>query len=632
MKTTKALASVIILFAVLSATSCVKDDILEVSDCSGNHEVVFDIDNGDATRLSLDADSPDRTVNWDKIPKSYVHLYENGKEGTAAKINVDKKGNVSVSALFSVLNFITNKGYTYNCVIAGDYENNVISVPVTQRPAGGCCDPAADVILATSSYSGAVRPIITGLKLNFERRSSLTRLTLSGMNAGEKVKSIEIAADKFIAGPFIKLNGTEFAPYSAEGSKRIWLEFTEDNTVAADGTFVTYFSSLVTEVNSLSVRVVTDNSTYAKSFPVGNGRTFIFSSCEINNADLTFTAEDIRHASQEMTFNLENNSVGRFLDVAGSVYTDANWSSTTVVTSYCRENYSSSTREDIPNPVVLDWTGTASGKMTVTIYNDSDRTDIETSLVTSSSSAEIYNLIPGRKYWYTVATAAGSDVKSGSFNTTGRRRMMLIGKKTDYDRYHANNCRDFGGQKTTDGRTVRYDKIFRGSNMDLTTSAQRSYLKEYMNIDLDVNLRETKGLNPLGVKQSNQNYNSWKDLSNTSRMKATLQDIFDAVNSGKAVYIHCAVGADRTGYVSLLLEAILGVSQKDCSIDYELTSFSCVGIRARSGQGNVYFTQGMQFLEGLSGATFQQKAVNYVVNTLSIRPEVVAAFQNNMLE
>ncbi len=616
--------------AALTFASCEKDEPLVASDNLEQHEVVFDIHDTYDTKMSLDASSND-LINWSNIKDSYVHIYENGKKGVLSGINVNKNGKVTVSAAFSVLNFIKSKGYTYNCIIAGDYENNVISVPVSQNPVKGSCDPAADVILAKSSYGGSVRPLITGVKLNFERHSALTKLMLSGMNADEKIQFIEIVADNPICGPFIKLTGTDFIP-CPDGFKSIWLEFSSENSIAADGTFITYFSSWAADVNSLSVRVVTDKSIYQKSCPNVNGKPIILSSRVVNNAILSFTAEDVQPAAPELTFNLENDAVGRFLDVAGSSYTDSNWSTLTVVPDYCRSIYTFNTRDDIPTPVVLDWNSTASGRKTVTVYNDSDRTDAETSVVATSSSAEIYNLVPGRTYYYTVSNSNGSELESGSFSTTGRRRMMLIGKKIDYDLFHANNCRDYGGQKTTDGKTIKFGRIFRGSNMDLTTPDQRSYIREYMNISLDVDLREVKGLNPLSVKQSMKCYNSWEDLSNTSKMRVTIQDILDAINSGKNVYIHCTAGADRAGYVSMLLEAVLGVSQKDCSIDYELTSFSCIGIRARSGEGDHYFTQGMQFLESQAGATFQQKAVNYVINTLGISAEDVAAFQRNMLE
>ena len=39
------------------------------------------------------------------------------------------------------------------------------------------------------------------------------------------------------------------------------------------------------------------------------------------------------------------------------------------------------------------------------------------------------------------------------------------------------------------------------------------------------------------------------------------------------MYFHCAGGADRTGTLAFLIEALVGVSENDLSKDYELTTF-----------------------------------------------------------
>ena len=69
----------------------------------------------------------------------------------------------------------------------------------------------------------------------------------------------------------------------------------------------------------------------------------------------------------------------------------------------------------------------------------------------------------------------------------------------------------------------------------------------------------------------------------------------------------------------MLMEGLLGVSEKDCTIDYELTSFSVSGGRYRigrvQGQSEEYvFRQGIAFLrgQGQTGDTFQEKIENYL--------------------
>lgn len=347
----------------------------------------------------------------------------------------------------------------------------------------------------------------------------------------------------------------------------------------------------------------------------------------------------------ERVFNLENASITQFFDAAETQYTDDNWSSLSIVNNY-RSN-SASNRKDIPAPVSLTWASTSgSGDYTVSVYNDASRTNLEMSQTSSTTSADIYNLIPNRTYYYTVKRG-GADVTSGKFSTAGRRRMMKV--SDTYAIGHANNCRDLGGLKTTDGKTLKYDLVFRGTNTDATTDAEKKYLTGYMNVKMDVDLRYGSASSvssdngngggyksfgdSWGVSYSHAGYNNETDLKNTSKTKTTFTDIISTVTAGNACYIHCYVGADRTGYICALLEAVLGVSPKDISIDYEMTSFSVVGLRTRDGSGrsDYYFTPCMNFILQHDGKTFKDKAENVLLEA-GITPEQISALRKAMLE
>jgi len=337
----------------------------------------------------------------------------------------------------------------------------------------------------------------------------------------------------------------------------------------------------------------------------------------------------------------------------------------------------------------VEWTNTStSGNKTVYVYNDAAHTDQvdyvkPVSVSGSSNTAEIYNLIPGHTYYYVVRSGS-TQVASGDFSTTGRRRMMKIG--SDYGQNYANNCRDLGGQVTISGKTIKYGRIYRGSNMDgssnsswwggsssgpLSDDAKETILA-YMKISLDVDLRgdgdrknalngttlngvtysftdikayhptdndPTKIVDNLDLYQghTNESYSGTGDLNSRTKMKATLTRIMTAVVNGLNVYIHCAVGADRTGYTCMMLEAILGVPLERCDMDYEMTSFSVVGTRSRSGDSVNYYHSGVSLLDGrLSNTnTYQEKAVDYATNSsngLGIPMDLITRFQNAMLE
>ena len=375
----------------------------------------------------------------------------------------------------------------------------------------------------------------------------------------------------------------------------------------------------------------------------GIGETVITATAEANDLFKEGSASYTLKVLAEAAFSLENDQVAAYFDyVEAHPYSPSDYS-VSYVETYAKAKKNTTERFDLPKPVPVSWTAPASGNATLVIYTDASHTQQEVMAninYTSSTTADVYSLIPNRDYWY-VVRSGDTQIAEGRFHTTGRRRMIKVGDSPD-NMSNANNCRDLGGLVTTDGRTVKYNRIFRGSNMDNTTATQKTYLKQNMGIELDVDLRESSS-NPLEVTLSGQNYNSFSDLKNVSRMSVTIGDILTAVVNGQNVYVHCKVGADRTGYVCLILEAILGVRQDLCDIDYELTSF----FRALDGgdyrkrndtsRSWYYYPQGITYLTGMTGNTLQEKVVNYVTKAknqsgLGISAELVQQFQAAMLE
>ena len=333
------------------------------------------------------------------------------------------------------------------------------------------------------------------------------------------------------------------------------------------------------------------------------------------------------------TFNIERDNVSRYLDDAYASYTNRNGSSKCVVKNYCLSStkYNSSNRDDVPEPVSLKWDGTATSVM---VFDSEVSTTVPVKTVefTSSSSVDIFNLTPGKTYSYKVNDKNSTE---GTFSVEGRRRMLKI--SDSYSDSHANNCRDFGGIRTTGGKLLKYGLMFRGTNLDKVTAAEKSILVDELGIKLDVDLRESgvgKDTSPIGVDISNQRYQATiNDLSDTKKMKITITDILTYVSQGKPVYIHCKIGSDRTGYVCMLLQALLGAPLSECDIDYELTSFAggvTSGSRTRNTSLNAEFRK--KFITNTSYSEDQvpQSVEDYVINTLGISRELVNSYRKAM--
>ena len=433
-------------------------------------------------------------------------------------------------------------------------------------------------------------------------------------------------------------------------------------TLSGAQTAVTWYSSdpsVATVSSDGSITVLKD------------GKTVITAVAEANNQFRQGIASYVLNLMNG--FSIENDRLAAYLDqVDAHPYNPpSDYTVTYMTADLYNGNTSHTSRLDWPKPVPVSWESnptTGNADKVVYVYNDSDMNDLELSVSVdmNATSADVYNLIPERVYYYKVMNGDdAAPIADGSFRTTGRRRMIKVGD-SPYGKGYANNCRDFGGQVTADGtKRIKYGKMFRGSNMDLVSAADKDdFLKGYLGIGLDVDLRRDQRVqswdgyagdgnniiyDALGLGDdwhTNLVFSSWDDLSSPAKIKGILTKVFSAVEQGKGVYIHCMVGADRTGYVCLLIEAILGIPQGACDVDYELTSFSGAvdsgKPRLRTGVNNHYYRakddllQGVDYIYSLDGGSygnsFQAKAVNYVVEELDIEESLVTAFQDNMLE
>lgn len=491
----------------------------------------------------------------------------------------------------------------------------------------------------TGSYYFYHSGSASGFTLRTNSTSNLRfyKLTSGGDSSGKQYQSLSFTY------------GTEtYATENASGTYPL-------QQVNGAQTSVTYSSS------NTSVATINGNNLNITGF----GSTTITANAVATDAYYSASASytlTVKRTSQTGVYNLENEAIEDYLDRAISNYTASNHSSTSYV-STIRSTYgepSATNRTDWPAPATVTWTQSSTGSnRTLAVYYDEAHTNEEIMAVVElgSTSADIYNLIPGKTYYW-VLKSGNSTVASGHFETEGRRRMMAIGQKSNFGQNYANNCRDLGGQVTTSGKKIKYGKIYRGSNMDSTTDAQKTYLKTKMNIGLDVDLRTSGGgygwgqggnslNNALGFTNdiavgdyntytghTNEEYSGGSDLTNKNKMGPTLMRIMNAVHNNVNVYVHCMVGADRTGGTCLYMESLLGIAPERCDMDFEMTSFSCVGSRTRNRSANdpeQYYTV-YNAINNTSGSTWQEKAINYCVNTLGVDRDLITQFQTDMLE
>ena len=191
------------------------------------------------------------------------------------------------------------------------------------------------------------------------------------------------------------------------------------------------------------------------------------------------------------------------------------------------------------------------------------------------------------------------------------------------------NMRDLGGW-ACDGGTVRYGLLYRSGELN---SQDESLLIEELGIRTECDLT-ADGVPAFPGKMRFIGHTSYAmySLANTEAWRVNLRGIFEAVRYGDPVVFHCSMGADRTGTLACILEALLGVSQSDLDKDYGLTSF--YALRARNGNyqgGTTDWAHLIGQLLTLSGETVRDKAVTFVTS-LGFTAAEINAYRRAMID
>lgn len=292
------------------------------------------------------------------------------------------------------------------------------------------------------------------------------------------------------------------------------------------------------------------------------------------------------------------------------------------------QNYVTSTSAN--RPVGVDIVMKSAGTLTIV----DGYTGNSVSQPVSAGAITVYNCTPGAISTFALLDADGKLVQQGLIKPTGDCRMIYM---TNVD-----NVRDLGGW-SCDGGTVKYGLLFRGGEMYgyLTNDGKQQAL-DMLGILKEIDLRFASELNGRTESGFGPTVDmlwvdmTWNDLSYQKRsgnIKAIFDPLFDYVIASKPTYFHCSAGADRTGVVALLCEAILGVSQSDCDKDYEITSFySGASTDAEARRRNeTPWTREINYLNTYAGTTFRDKAVNFMVSC-GITIEKINAFRAAMID
>ncbi len=283
---------------------------------------------------------------------------------------------------------------------------------------------------------------------------------------------------------------------------------------------------------------------------------------------------------------------------------------------------------DTPLGKVVTWEGADEESVILTL---TDLTPVHQGLplnvIVTGGSYEFYNLVPGHTYCYTVTGAEETVVLKRGYFRVKPHQLRMVRIKDSW------NWRDLGGWSSTLGGHVRYEWLYRGGSLngtwtlpfvygtggwwwqpdpdkiqantasEIANPANYEFSQQsrdeiiHMGIkgELDFrNIRKENGSNDMthslaldvsNVAVANTGIDGWiykrirtaDAIGNPFTVDAVVQDVkwlIEQVLSGHPIAYHCKSGADRTGVVSFIILALLGVDECDIAKDYELTLYS----------------------------------------------------------
>jgi len=241
---------------------------------------------------------------------------------------------------------------------------------------------------------------------------------------------------------------------------------------------------------------------------------------------------------------------------------------------------------------------------------------------------KLENLYKGTTYHWQVRvdlTNGDSLMQKSSFQTTrlGPRVMTVDG---------VDNVRDVGGYESAFGGVTKQGLLYRGGELKDMTDKGHVFMVKTMGIQTEMDLRGSVAENNFPTESAIQGAAFLPIVTDGYMGAFNLKENYRLVFSEMAkeenypMYAHCTGGADRTGTVMFLLNALLGVSKADLIRDYEFTSFSKYGVRSsKSGEWAEKYVQ--PFLEKLNtfeGETLAEKTENYMLSIGVTQTEIDA--------
>lgn len=205
-------------------------------------------------------------------------------------------------------------------------------------------------------------------------------------------------------------------------------------------------------------------------------------------------------------------------------------------------------------------------------------------------------------------------------------RHMIAGRPL-FDR-DVGNFRDLGGVVNIDGRRIKDKLLYRSSAFEQGKSKddmhivlrgdQVAYLRDVLQIRTELDLRfnseyESNDISSIGpgTKRCQIPFEGYQEIDNPE-FRGQLPLIFKIVGSSEnyPIVFHCQQGQDRGGTLAFILSALLGKSDEQLYVDWEVSAFWNGGSKFNRKK----YLKMLDFFNAVDGDTTREKVENYLLS------------------
>lgn len=277
-----------------------------------------------------------------------------------------------------------------------------------------------------------------------------------------------------------------------------------------------------------------------------------------------------------------------------------------------------------PESVTLKWVYTddePAEKCTLTVSENENMLNPTIYEVTGDSLVLTNLKIATTYYWTVDADGANSAVYNFTTSADAPRNISVDGVA---------NVRDLGGWETESGTRTKQGLIYRCGrlnessadtvNIEITEDGKNVMLGQ-LGIKSEIDLRKTEGNEVGGITSSplgdTVTYYScpmeWDGdmLYDNKEQVLRVFSILADENNYPVIY-HCNIGTDRTGMISFLVNALLGVPEDDLIRDYMFSNNANIGGTRKASQmkNSGYY----KAVAAAQGSSLSEKTYNCLVD------------------